>query len=85
MFRGIKMLGQESNHLQSIDDSRAWDENEDVLPRELGEVDLILEVIDLDLYVGDLVAGLDGRGGGEGGEGGVSGRGGGLEEGGCEG
>ena len=57
------------------------DEDEDVLSGKSGEVDLVLEIVDSDFYVGDSVTGLDLGGGREGGEEVVRRVGGGLEDG----
>lgn len=62
-------------------DSRSWDEDEDVLPGQLGEVDLLLHVVDLDLDIRDGVTDFEGRGRSQRGEGLVGGLGGSLQEG----
>jgi hypothetical protein len=47
---------------------RSGNKNNDVLAGQLGEVELLLHVVDLDLDVGDGITSLDGGCGNEGGE-----------------
>lgn len=43
-------------------DIRSGDNNDHVLAGQLGKVELLLHVVDLDLDIGDGITGLDGRG-----------------------
>ena len=61
--------------------ARSWDQNENVLAGQLGQVDLLLHVVDLDLDIGDRVSDLEWCGSGEGGESLVSSLNGGLQDG----
>lgn len=45
--------------------SRPRDSQDDMLPLQLGEIDLVLHIVDLDLDVGDGIASLDRGGGGK--------------------